>query len=173
MRSFAAVLAFAAATAFGAPPLPPPVATDHPGLRMLGEGTLRFFGIHVYDGSVWIPGDNYSLTGLFALELRYAISVKGAELASQSVKEWKKQGMNDESKFKRWEAEMTRIFPDIKSGDRLVGVHLPGKGAAFYSADKALGMIADPEFADAFFGIWLSDKTSEPKLRAQMLKLAD
>ena len=68
---------------------------------------------------------------------------------------------------------MTRVFPDIKSGDRLIGVNVPGKGAAFYSADKALGMIADPEFARAFFGIWLSEKTSEPRLRARMLKLAN
>ena len=173
MRLVAAALALSAATALGAPPLPPPVVAEYPGLRQLGEGTLRFLGLHVYDGSVWIPGEAYSALGLFALELRYSMSVKGAELASQSVKEWKKQGMNDESKFKRWEAEMTRIFPDIKSGDRLVGVHVPGKGAAFYSAEKALGLVADPEFAQAFFGIWLAETTSEPKLRRQMLKLAN
>ncbi len=161
MRLAFAAVAFAAASAFAAaPPLPAAVVADQPGLKMLGEGTLRFFGIHVYDGSVWIPGESYSPTGLFALQLQYAISVKGAALASESVKEWKKQGMNDEAKFRRWEAEMTRIFPDIKSGDRLVGVNVPGKGAAFYSADKSLGMIADPEFALAFFGIWLAESTS-------------
>lgn len=169
--AFAAVL-LAAAAAWAAPPLPAPVVADQPGLRMLGEGTLRFFGIHVYDGSVWIAGDAYAPDAPFALQLQYAISVKGAALASKSVEEWKKQGLDDEAKFKQWEAEMTRVFPDIKSGDRLVGVNLPGKGAAFYSADRSLGMIPDPEFARAFFGIWLSEKTSEPKLRAQMLKLA-
>lgn len=173
MRLLAAAFAFAAAAALAAPPLPAPVVAEFPGLKMLGEGTLRFFGIHVYDGSVWIPGEAYSAAGLFALELRYSISVKGAELAAQSVKEWKKQGMNDESRFNRWEAEMTRVFPDIKSGDRLVGVNVPGKGAAFYSADKSLGLVADPEFAQAFFGIWLAENTSEPKLRKQMLKLAN
>ena len=173
MRGVAAVLAFAAATALAAPPLPPAVTADHAGLKELGEGTLRFLGLRVYDGSVWIPGDAFSATGLFALELRYSMPVTGAKLAALSVEEWKKQGMTDESKCKRREAEMTRIFPDIRSGDRLVGVHLPGKGAAFYSADKALGMIADPEFADAFFGIWLAENTSEPKLRKQMLKLAN
>ena len=172
MRLAVAAFAFAAASAFAAaPPLPPAVAADNPGLKMLGEGTLRFFGIHVYDGSVWIPGESYSPTGLFALQLQYDIAVKGTALASKSVEEWKKQGLTDEAKMKRWEAEMSRIFPDIKSGDRLIGVHLPGKGAAFYSADKSLGLIADPEFASAFFGIWLAESTSEPKLRKQMLKL--
>ena len=169
--AFAAVL-LAAAAAWAAPPLPAAVVADLPGLKLVGEGTLRFIGIHVYDGSLWIPGDTYAPGGPFALQLQYAMSVKGAVLASKSVEEWKKQGLDDEAKFKQWEAEMTRVFPDIKSGDRLIGVNLPGKGAAFYSADRSLGMIADPEFAHAFFGIWLSEKTSEPKLRAQMLKLA-
>jgi hypothetical protein len=125
----------------------------------------------VYDGSVWIPGESYSPAGPFALQLQYAISVKGSALASRSVEEWKKQGLTDEAKMRRWEAEMTRIFPDINAGDRLIGVLVPGKGAAFYSANKSLGMIADPEFASAFFGIWLAENTSEPKLRKQMLKL--
>ena len=91
MRLALAAVALAAATALAAPPLPPAVAADHPGLKELGEGTLRFLGIRVYDGSVWIPGDAFSATGLFALELRYSMPVTGAKLAALSVEEWKKQ----------------------------------------------------------------------------------
>jgi hypothetical protein len=83
----------------------------------------------------------------------------------------KRLGYADAQKLGRWEAEMDRVFPDIKAGDRLVGVSVPGKEARFYSQDRLIGTVADPEFARAFFSIWLDPATSEPKLRAQMLRL--
>jgi hypothetical protein len=64
---------------------------------------------------------------------------------------------------------MKALFPDVKEGDRLTGEYKPGHGATFYLGDRLLGTIADDAFAAAFFDIWLSPKTSEPGLRAQLL----
>jgi hypothetical protein len=50
-----------------------------------------------------------------------------------------------------------------------MGVHLPGNGAQLLVNGKASGEIRDTEFARLFFGIWLSPKTSEPKVRAALL----
>jgi len=159
--------------AHAAPPLPPAAVAEHPGLKELGEGRLRFLGIHVYDTSLWTAGQVYSPLNTFALELRYAINIKGRALTERSIKEMRGQGWRDEAKLKRWEEEMDRVFPDLKPGDRLVGVSVPGKEARFYSQEKFLGTVPDPEFAQAFFGIWLDEKTSEPKLRGKLLKLPD
>jgi hypothetical protein len=152
---FALILAAAAASA--APPLPAMVNQEFPGFTQLGEGTLRFLTIHVYDSSVWIKGPKFVPTEPFALEIRYAINIKGKSLTERSLKEMRGLGYTDEAK--------------LKPGDRIVGVHVPGKETRFYSADKFLGVVEDPEFARAFFGIWLDEKTSEPKLRAKMLAL--
>jgi hypothetical protein len=57
----------------------------------------------------------------------------------------------------------------VKKGDVLVGVSVPGKEARFYAADRFLATVPDAEFAKAFFDIWLSEKTSEPKLRQRLL----
>src|SRR6185369_13575224 len=167
---FAVVFAIAS-IASAAPPLPAVVNQEFPGLRELGEGTLRFLTIHVYDASVWIQGQKFAPTEPFALEIRYAINIKGKSLTERSLKEMRGLGYTDEAKLKRWEVEMDRVFPDLKPGDRLVGVNVPGKETRFYSAEKLLGVVEDPEFARAFFGIWLDEKTSEPKLRAKMLAL--
>ena len=64
---------------------------------------------------------------------------------------------------------MARIFPDIKKGDTLIGVSLPGKEARFYNREKLIAVVPDPEFAKAFFDIWLSEKSSEPKMRLKLL----
>ncbi|APV48499.1 hypothetical protein BWI17_01630 [Betaproteobacteria bacterium GR16-43] len=171
LRRICLLLAFSL-PAIAAPPLPELVNKEYPGLKELGEGRLRFLAIHVYDSSVWTSAPTaYTPNDLFALEIRYAISIKGKALSDRSLKEMKGLGYTDEAKRARWEAEMDRVFPDLRPGDRIVGVNVPGKGARFYGQDKFLGAIDDPEFARAFFGIWLDDKTSEPSLRAKMLKL--
>ncbi len=174
-RGLAAALALVAAVAFaqGVPSLPAALLLDVPALKPLGEGRLRWFGLHVYDSSLWVPAAPWSFERPFALDIRYAMNIKGRELSVASIKEMKGIGFTDPEKLRRWEAAMDRVFPDIKPGDRLVGVHVPGKEARFYSNEKLLGLVNDPEFSRAFFGIWLDEKTSEPKLRAKLLQLPD
>jgi hypothetical protein len=162
-----------AGAAAAAPPLPPAVAEAYPSLKALGEGRLRWLGLHVYDAAVWTPNALWSPAEVFALDIRYAMNIKGRNLSVTSVKEMKKLGYTDPAKLKRWEEAMDRVFPDINPGDFLVGVSVPGKEARFYGKGGLLGAVADPEFAQAFFGIWLHEKTSEPRLRAQMLKLPE
>lgn len=149
--------------------LPEAIAKDHAGLSVRGEGLLSFIGLKVYDIRLWTVGKAHSFNESFALELVYGMAFKGKDIADRSIAEMRKQGFNDEAKLMRWGAEMARIFPDIKKGDALIGVFVPGKEARFFSRDKLIASIPDPEFAKAFFDIWLSEKTSEPKLREKLL----
>ena len=170
-RALLAAVAFAACLAHAGPPLPAALVAEAPALRLLGEGRLRWFGLHVYDSSLWVPGEGWSFERPFALDIRYAMSIKGRDLTERSLVEMKRLGWTDAEKLGRWEAAMDRVFPDIRPGDRLVGVSVPGREARFYSQDRFLGTVADAEFARAFFAIWLHPETSEPKLRAQMLRI--
>lgn len=172
-RAFLAAFALAAAMAAaqGVVPLPAALVAELPALKPLGDGRLRWFGLHVYDSSLWVPGESWSFERPFALDIRYAMSIKGRDLTERSLVEMKRLGYTDAQKLGRWESAMDRVFPDIRPGDRLVGVSVPGKEARFYSQDRFLGTVADPEFARAFFSIWLDPATSEPKLRAQMLRI--
>ncbi|NJR72214.1 MAG: hypothetical protein HC782_03965 [Gammaproteobacteria bacterium] len=155
--------------------LPPVVTQDIPAAGALtkrGEAVLRFIGLKVYDIRLWTNAKPPHDSDLFALELVYDLGLKGAEIAKRSVEEMRKQGVSDEAKLAKWLTAMNSVFPDIKKNDTLVGVSVPGKGARFYSKDKFIAEIADPEFAAAFFDIWLSPKTSEPRLRARLLNEA-
>jgi hypothetical protein len=149
--------------------LPEVVAKEHAALSVRGEGDLKFFGFKVYDALLWTQLKPHSTSEIFALQLIYDMSFKGREIAERSVAEMRKVGYKDEQKLKRWGEEMLRIFPDVKKGDALIGVSIPGKGAKFYSRDKLIAIAEDAEFAKAFFDIWLSEKTSEPKLREKLL----
>lgn len=149
--------------------LPEMVARDVMGLSLRGEAVMRFFGLKVYDVRLWTQMKAFSHADPFAIELVYDMTLNGKDIAERSVKEMRVQGISDETKLRRWGDEMTKIFPDIKKGDALIGVSLPGKEARFYSREKLIATVPDPEFAKAFFDIWVSEKSSEPKLRLKLL----
>ena len=68
-----------------------------------------------------------------------------------------------------WLALMQRAFPDVAPGDRLAGVHDGRGGVRFYFNGQQMAEIHDMAFAQLFFGIWLSVRSSAPRLRAALL----
>ena len=151
---------------------PPEVAAELPGARTQGEGQMRFFGLRVYDVRLW-AGEPASATNWaalpLALELEYARELQGAAIAERSLKEMQRQAEIAADTGARWLGAMTRIFPDVRAGDRITGVQRPGTGARFFVNGRLQGELPDADFARLFFGIWLSPRTSEPALREALL----
>jgi hypothetical protein len=152
--------------------VPPEIAAALPGATLQGSGRLRFLGLSVYDARLWHGGskvgDDWTAAPL-ALELQYLRSLVGRQIAERSLKEMRRQRDIPEADGQRWLTAMLQVFPDVKEGDRITGLLLPGMGARFAVNGQLKGDVRDPEFAKLFFGIWLSDKTSQPALRRSLL----
>ena len=152
--------------------LPPEEAGAWQGARLQGSGRLTYFGLHVYDASLWVqPGwsaERYAQTPLL-LELRYARALPGARIAERSLLEMQRSGRVGAEQGTAWLSQMKTLFPDVRSGDRLTGCLLPAEGARFFFNAQARGTLRDAVFAELFFGIWLAPTTSEPALRAALL----
>ncbi len=143
-----------------------------PAARIAGQGSFTWFGLSVYDAELWVGDKGYAADQPFVLELRYARNLDGKKIADASVDEMKKMGAGSDAQRAQWGARMREMFPDVKKGTRLAGVHLPGAGARFYLDGKPLATVPDPEFAKAFFGIWLDPRTTAPGLRTSLLRNA-
>ena len=167
------VLAQAAIAFAAAAPLPAAVGVDFPALTQFSDARFRFLLIHVYDASLWTSAARWTPEDVFALDIRYARAVTGRQLAARSIEEMRRQGHTDGVLLARWEAAMLRVFPDVARGERLVGVNMPGREARFYGTRGFLGAIDDPGFARAFFDIWLDERTSQPALRRELLRLPE
>ena len=143
-----------------------------PQAQRIGTGRLVVWGFQVYDARLWAqPGfraANFDRAPL-ALELSYLRAFKAEEVAERSIKEMRRGQPVSDAQASRWIADLLRVIPDVRTGDRVMGVHQPGVGAAFWVNGKNTGEIQDAEFARLFFGIWLSPNTSEPKLRDALL----
>lgn len=151
---------------------PPEVAAALPQAQLAGATKMKFLGMAIYDAKLWatagFKAERYA-EHPFALELTYLRSLSGSAIAKRSLDEMRRAGSMDAAKEKRWLAAMLEAFPDVKSNDRITGSHTPGSGARFWYNGKLKATIADPEFSRLFFGIWLSETTSEPRLRTELL----
>ncbi len=162
------LLALIAPMAVAALPLPEPVISEFPELRLAGEGRLRWLGLHIYDAALWVNGRKWNPEREFALDIVYARALSGERLAGTSIDEMRRLGFGDEASLARWSEQLARVFPDVRKGDRITGVNRPGVGAEFYHQGRLTGRIDDPEFARAFFAIWLDERTREPRLRQSL-----
>lgn len=139
--------------------------------RLAGSGRLTWFGLHVYDAALYVPAQASGplASQRFVLELRYARSLAGKSIAGTSRDEIARMGFGSPEQRTRWHEQMLALFPDVAQDRRIAGLHLPGQGARFYFDGRLLGSIDDPEFARAFFAIWLDERTRAPELRRALL----
>jgi len=155
-----------------ASPAPAEVALALPAARLHGHGTLRFFGLTIYDARLWAAADFAAQRfddHAFALELEYARKLEGSAIAQRSIVEMRRAETLSDAQAQAWQAALQRAFPDIAPGDRLTGVHVPGAATRFFHNGKPTAQVPGADFARLFFGIWLAPTTSEPQLRTRLI----
>ncbi len=167
-----ALVCASAATASTGNAAPPSVSAALAEKQAVASTRLRVWGFEVYDARLWAR-TGFEMSRFeqqpFALELAYLRNFKGADIARRSIDEMRQTGSLDETDATRWLAAMTALFPDVQRGDRITGVHVPGTGARFYLNDRLLGEVGEDRFSRRFFGIWLSERTSQPRMREALL----
>lgn len=154
------------------PASPAAIAQAISNAKPLGQSRLVVFGFNIYDAKLW-TGEGFSAPNYashaFALELRYLRNFSGAMIAERSLKEMQRLGSVSEEQAAQWLDKMKKLFPDVKKGDQLIGIHRPDGSAVFTLNCKPIGEVRDGQFSRLFFGIWLSPKTSEPKMRGELI----
>ena len=151
--------------------LPEAVRMLAPRLEVHGEGSFRWFGLLIYHARLWAQPGGWRPSDPYALEIRYARHIDGAALAERSIEEMRHTRAGNDAQHQQWLQAMKKTFPDVKDGDRLLGLAIPGGATRFFMNGKPIGDVNDPAFGPAFFGIWLSPATSRPDLRRVLLGL--
>lgn len=162
-------LAAVAAPALAAAPLPPVVCQRLTNCQLIGKGMLTWWGLRVYEASLWGPKELRQQPSSYTLAIRYLRHIKGEQLTNTSIDQMQRMGMRDAATLSRWRVAMLKLFPDVAPEDRLIGVHHPQQGAIFYLGDRYLGVVEDVEFARYFFAIWLGERAYSSQLRDELL----
>jgi hypothetical protein len=90
-------------------------------------------------------------------------------IAETSVEEIQQQANLELEVLADWQMQLIQIFPDIQKGDWLIGLYAPQMPSQFFLNGVSIGVIDDLNLSRHFFDIWLSEKTSKPQLRRQLL----
>lgn len=145
-----------------------------PEARLVGAGDFHWYGLRVYSARLFSPVVRPDLTQPFVLELTYWRSLSRATLVDASLEEMRRLAPlpPNDVQLAAWAALMRSAFVDVRPGQRISGLYLPGKGCRFYTDGRLQRVVDDPQFARAFFAIWLDARTRKPELRRELLGLA-
>ena len=152
--------------------VPAELGAQLPAAVLAGQSKFTFWGFDVYHAALWVQpgftGEDYARHA-FALELAYLRDFSNEEITNRSLQEMQRQAGGLLTTSEAWRKLLRSAFPDVRKGDRILGIHRPGDGVTFLTNGKITGVVRDPDFARRFFGIWLAADTSEPRLRAALL----
>jgi hypothetical protein len=156
-------------------------------LKKLGEGQMKILFWKVYKAEFYSKTSPYNPQSYpKALKLTYQRDIKKQEFLSATQGEWDKLNSHLDKRIisqkqeNKWLTQLSDIFPNIKESDVILFMLNKEKQANFYlqrasnsqakpSVHTLLGAINEPTFGDYFLSIWLSENTSRPKLRKQLL----
>lgn len=135
--------------------------------KLIGQAELNVLWFDIYQAQLLsstgqYQGDSQPLL----LKLNYQRDISKEELLRVTRKEIAKFASKEKADI--WINNLDKIWLDIKEGDELsFWIDNAGVGHFFFK-DRWIGSIAEPEFSQAFIQIWLSDRSSYPKLAKQL-----
>ena len=150
--------------------LPLPLKERTPPLTLRGTATLHWFGLHIYDVSLYTEDQPYQTNTTSVLSLEYAISIKHKRLQETTLDEWKRLKIGTTEQREKWISQLDGMWPDIKAGESLSAYFQKDGPTTFYFGDRLLGEIPDAAFGPAFFAIWLDKNCRYPKVQKALLK---
>ena len=139
------------------------------GMEKVGSASLNKLVFHVYDATLYAPGGSYDASKKHALELTYQMDFTSKEIVDRSISEIRHAQKIDAEQEKKWRAELGKVIPDVKEGDRIRALATPGKSIQFAHNDKVTGTTTDASLVEPFMNIWLGPKTNEPSMRKKLL----
>ena len=159
------ILAFAIGFAGNAQALP------WENLQLTGEARLKVLFWNVYDARLYTADGRYRERSYpIALQLDYLRDIASSDLVDETLRQWQEQGLDGHPRMDDWLDRLAELWPDVSEDDAITLVVDAEGRSQFYFNDRLLGGIEDREFADYFAAIWLSDNTTSPRVREQLIK---
>ncbi len=138
-------------------------------LKVVGQAEMRWLMFPLYRVTLKTIDGQYQANRFpQMLDIVYLRNIAKQDLLTATDGEWKGLGVPF-SQRKEWIRQLGNLWPSIKRGDRLAfQVTQQGSNYFLYNGKK-IGGVADKQFSEAFLSIWLSPKTSRPRIRQRLL----
>lgn len=140
------------------------------GYHLIGSNNLKVFGFNVYQISLWSEDEKFSYDKKFAININYKRKFSAEDLVERSIEEIKRiNQIKDKNELELYRQKLTEIFRSVNPGDSKTAFYSKNEGLLLFFNGKLVGKISDPKLARYFVDIWLSDKSSYPKMTRAIL----
>ena len=133
-----------------------------------GEADVRLFGFNLYRAELWTDDNGFTFEQPFALSLIYKRNFTARQLAGRTVEEVAKMEGVSVGTHQGMQA-LEQCFRNVQPGDRITGVAVDHNRARFYWNGQQTCEFTYPDFTRRFFGIWLDERSIDPRSRARLL----
>lgn len=141
----------------------------HP-FKSVGETTFSILFWDLYKSQLMTTSGNYPVditSEQVLFTINYLADISSDDLISRTVDQWKHLGIPSDQ-YINYLPKLEAMWPDIKEGDSLSLLIDQGR-SVFYFNQQYIGVIKPSKFGQIFLAIWLSENTSEPNLRLELL----
>lgn len=139
-------------------------------LELVGKAKFSFLFWDIYQSQLQTSTGDFPVDAekdSVLYEIQYLVDITQENLLESTVEQWQHVGISA-NVYQKYITELSAIWPDISEGDTLA-LFVQADHSRFYFNGEYIGKIVESAFAADFLAIWLSEKTSEPKLRQQLL----
>ena len=136
----------------------------------IGETTFSILFWDLYKSQLLTTSGKYPIEikkDDLIMDIRYLADISSDDLIERTIEQWQHLGIAPEN-YQGFLPDLKAIWPNITDGDSLSLLLHQGR-SVFYYNQQYVGVINDPKFGQIFLAIWLSEKTSEPSLRLELL----
>lgn len=139
-------------------------------LKKVGEAKFSVLFWDIYKSKLFTSSGQYpkaldNETVLY--QITYLRDITRKDLIEKTIEQWQYQKVESDL-YSGYIPKLENIWPNISEGDNLTLV-IDKNVSYFYYNAKCVGIISEHEFGRLFLDIWLSQNTSQPKLRSQLL----
>lgn len=142
-----------------------------PALHQVGKGSHSYFGLKVYQVTLWAASNRWRPEEPHALDLESNRAISGEQITDAGMDEMNRLGVGTAQQRQAWRGELERVLPSVNRGDQIVVYCAPSHKTFFFFNGRERGEIDDPAFGTAFFGIWLDPRAKNQALRKSLLNL--
>jgi hypothetical protein len=138
--------------------------------KEVGRAQFSILFWDIYNSALYTKSGSYlheASTQSLIFEIEYLKDITKNDLLERTVEQWKHLNI-PESEYSKFIPTLKVIWPDISSGDKLAML-VQNKQSVFFFNNLRVGHIEQKEFSKLFLDIWLSPRTSQEKLREQLL----
>jgi hypothetical protein len=144
-------------------------------LKLNGLGLRKKAIFKVYVGGLYLEEPSKDAAAILAADAPKAVRMHFLrDLKKTQLTDGFSEGFEANAKEKAAAQKgsldkMLALVTDVKEGDTMTFVYVPGKGTTILSGDKALWTFEGKDFADVVFSIWLGPKPPTEDLKKGML----